>query len=79
MLLSVLALRLSQRRRLFPGWAQQLFLVDIDPNTYNMHPASLRAAIKATIRDGKLRPKTVISADLFGQPTNLPRNQNDLR
>ncbi|MHA6288844.1 DegT/DnrJ/EryC1/StrS family aminotransferase [Maricaulis sp. CAU 1757] len=47
--------------------------VDIDPDTYNMDPDSLRAAIEAVNADGKLTPKAVIAVDLFGQPADYPR------
>lgn len=46
--------------------------VDIDPVTYNMDPASLRAAIEKTKREGKLLPRIVIAVDLFGQPADYP-------
>lgn len=41
--------------------------VDIDPDTYNMCPRSLRLAIEAADS-----PKAVIAVDLFGQPANYP-------
>jgi UDP-2-acetamido-2-deoxy-ribo-hexuluronate aminotransferase len=44
--------------------------VDIEPDTYNICPISLRAAIEATMRAGKLQPFAVIGVDLFGQPAN---------
>lgn len=46
--------------------------VDIDPDTYNMSPASLEAAIAAVAREGKLKPRAVIAVDLFGQPADYP-------
>ena len=46
--------------------------IDILPDTYNMDPAHLEAAILATIKDGKLRPKVIIAVDLFGQPADYP-------
>ena len=46
--------------------------VDIDPETYNMDPASLRAEIASVKAAGKLNPKVVIAVDLFGQPANYP-------
>ena len=46
--------------------------VDIDPDTYNMDPQSLQAAIEAVKREGKLTPRAVIAVDLFGQPANYP-------
>jgi dTDP-4-amino-4,6-dideoxygalactose transaminase len=47
--------------------------VDIDPDTYNMDPASLEAAIAAVTAAGELRPRAVIAVDLFGQPADYPR------
>ncbi len=44
------------------------FFVDVLPDTFNMDPASLEAAI-AEAR-GKLNPVGVISVDLFGQPAD---------
>jgi dTDP-4-amino-4,6-dideoxygalactose transaminase len=46
--------------------------VDIDPDTYNLDPASLQAAIEQVKRDGKLTPRAVIAVDLFGQPADYP-------
>lgn len=46
--------------------------VDIDPDTYNMDPASLQAAIEAVKREGKLTPRAVIAVDLFGGPADYP-------
>ncbi|BDX00668.1 DegT/DnrJ/EryC1/StrS family aminotransferase [Maricaulis maris] len=47
--------------------------VDIDPDTYNMSPESLEAAIDAVKAEGALNPKAVIAVDLFGQPADYPR------
>lgn len=46
--------------------------VDVLPDTYNMDPASLEAAIAGVKKDGKLTPKAVIAVDLFGQPADYP-------
>ncbi len=46
--------------------------IDIDPDTYNMDPAHLEAAILAVKAEGKLAPKVIIAVDLFGQPANYP-------
>lgn len=46
--------------------------VDIDPETYNLDPESLRAAIEAVKREGKLTPRAVIAVDLFGGPADYP-------
>jgi dTDP-4-amino-4,6-dideoxygalactose transaminase len=44
--------------------------VDVLPDTFNMDPASLEAAIALVKRDGKLRPRAVMPVDLFGQPAD---------
>jgi len=46
--------------------------VDMLPDTYNMDPASLEAAIARVKAEGKLKPKAVIAVDLFGQPADYP-------
>ncbi len=47
--------------------------VDIDPDTYNMDPESLRAAIEMIAVEGKLKPRVVIAVDLFGQPAEYEK------
>ena len=42
--------------------------VDIDPNTFNIDPAKLDAAIQKTLTQGKLKPAAIITVDLFGLP-----------
>ena len=44
--------------------------VDVLPDTYNLDPASLEAAIAMIKQEGKLTPKAVIPVDLFGQPAD---------
>ena len=44
--------------------------VDVLPDTYNMDPASLEAAITDVKKQGKLRPRAIIAVDLFGQPAD---------
>ncbi len=44
--------------------------VDVLPDSFNMEPASLDAAIEATRAEGRLRPAAVIPVDLFGQPAD---------
>jgi dTDP-4-amino-4,6-dideoxygalactose transaminase len=46
--------------------------VDVLPDTYNMDPKSLEAAIAGVKKDGKLKPKAVIAVDLFGQLADYP-------
>jgi UDP-2-acetamido-2-deoxy-ribo-hexuluronate aminotransferase len=47
--------------------------VDVLPDTYNMDPASLEAAIAMIKAEGKLVPKAIIAVDLFGQPADYPK------
>ena len=47
--------------------------VDVRPDTFNMDPDSLEAAIALVKRDGKLKPKAVMPVDLFGQPADYRR------
>lgn len=44
--------------------------VDVDPITYTIDPNSLEKAIQAIVSEGKLKPKVVISVDLFGLPAD---------
>ena len=46
--------------------------VDILPDTYNLDPAKLEAAIQATKAQGALTPRAIIAVDLFGQPADYP-------
>lgn len=46
--------------------------VDVLPDTYNLDPAKLEAAIAGVKAEGKLTPKVVIAVDLFGQPADYP-------
>ena len=46
--------------------------VDILPDTYNLDPAKLEAAIEAIKVEGRLTPKAIIAVDLFGQPADYP-------
>ena len=43
------------------------YFVDVDPDTYNLCPKSLRAAIQKS-----QNAKAIIAVDLFGQPANYP-------
>jgi dTDP-4-amino-4,6-dideoxygalactose transaminase len=40
--------------------------VDVDPDSYNIVPAALEAAIASVKAEGRLRPRAVIPVDLFG-------------
>ena len=44
--------------------------VDVLPDTFNMDPASLEAAIALVKRAGNLKAKVVMPVDLFGQPAD---------
>ena len=46
--------------------------VDVLPDTYNIDPAKLEAAILAILAEGKLVPRVIIAVDLFGQPADYP-------
>lgn len=48
------------------------YFVDVDPETFNMDPASLEAAIAEAKAAGDLVPKAIIAVDLFGQPADYP-------
>ena len=47
--------------------------VDVLPDTFNMDPDSLEAAIALVKGEGKLKPKAVMPVDLFGQPADYRR------
>ena len=49
--------------------------VDSDEATFNICPVDLEKRIKATITEGKLKPKAIIAVDLFGLPANYPEIQ----
>ena len=46
--------------------------VDVDPRTFQIDPAHLRARIAAVRAAGVLTPRAVIGVDLFGQPADWP-------
>jgi len=46
--------------------------VDIRPDTYNLDPDKLEAAIAAIKAEGRLVPRAIIAVDLFGQPADYP-------
>jgi dTDP-4-amino-4,6-dideoxygalactose transaminase len=46
--------------------------VDIRPDTYNLDPVKLEAAIQAVKAEGRLTPRAIIAVDLFGQPADYP-------
>jgi dTDP-4-amino-4,6-dideoxygalactose transaminase len=56
-----------------PWTGAEPVFVDILPDTYNLDPDHLEAAIAAVQARGRLVPKAVIAVDLFGQPADYPR------
>lgn len=50
--------------------------VDVEKDTFNMSPDSLRNAIDAVKQEGILKPKAIIAVDLFGQPANYDEIRN---
>lgn len=44
--------------------------VDVLEDTFNIDPASLRAAIAMVKSEGRLKPRVVMPVDLFGQPAD---------
>jgi dTDP-4-amino-4,6-dideoxygalactose transaminase len=56
-----------------PAWlgATPVF-VDIRPETYNLDPVRLEAAIEVVKAEGRLIPRAVIAVDLFGQVADYP-------
>ena len=44
---------------------------DIDPETYNLDPASLEREIQRVKKEGKLRPKAVVAVDFLGNPADF--------
>src|SRR5271163_3427974 len=46
--------------------------VDVDPHTFQIDPAHLRARIAEVRKVGRLRPRALIGVDLFGQPAPWP-------
>ena len=46
--------------------------VDVLPDTYNLDPRKLEAAVSAVKAEGRLRPRAIIAVDLFGQPADYP-------
>lgn len=59
-------------------------MVDIQPDTFNIDPRDLEAAIAAVKSEGRLRPRAIIAVDLFGLPAQYPQiaaiaRDNDLK
>lgn len=47
--------------------------VDVEEETFNISPNSLKRAIEEVEKQGQLRARAVISVDLFGQPANYDK------
>lgn len=47
--------------------------VDVEEETFNISPNSLKRAIEVVEKQGQLRARAVISVDLFGQPANYDK------
>lgn len=50
--------------------------VDVEENTFNMDPKSLKQAIEVVKEEGKLTPKVIVAVDLFGQPADFSEIRN---
>lgn len=46
--------------------------VDVDRESFNIDPTDLENKIEATIKEGELIPKVIITVDLFGLPADYP-------
>lgn len=46
--------------------------IDVCEDSFNIDAASLEAAIKRVLSEGRLKPKAVIPVDLFGLPADYP-------
>lgn len=46
---------------------------DILEDTFNMDPDSLERAVQAVLAEGKLKPRVVVTVDLFGLPADYDR------
>jgi len=46
--------------------------VDVDPDSYNIDPTSLEAAIAGVRAEGRLAPRAIIPVDLFGLSADYP-------
>lgn len=46
--------------------------VDVCEDTFTMDPQALRQAIKATLQEGRVKPRVVMPVDMFGLPADYP-------
>jgi dTDP-4-amino-4,6-dideoxygalactose transaminase len=56
-----------------PWTGAEPVFVDCLPDTYNIDPDKLEAAIQTIKAEGRLIPKVIIAVDLFGQPADYPK------
>ncbi len=56
-----------------PWTGAEPVFVDVLPDTYNLDPGKLEAAIAAIKAEGRLMPKVIVAVDLFGQPADYPK------
>ena len=47
--------------------------VDVLEDTFNIDPDDLEQAIQETVAEGVLKPRVIVTVDLFGQPADYPR------
>ena len=47
--------------------------VDVLKETFNIDPDDLERAIQETLAEGALKPRVIVTVDLFGQPADYPR------
>ena len=47
--------------------------VDVLKETFNIDPDDLERAIQGTLAEGALKPRVIVTVDLFGQPADYPR------
>src|SRR5580698_11623997 len=62
-----------------PWFGASPVFVDIRPDTYNLDPECLEAAILAVLAEGKLKPRAIIAVDLFGQAADYPAIRSEER
>jgi dTDP-4-amino-4,6-dideoxygalactose transaminase len=55
-----------------PWTGAEPVFVDILPDTLNIDPAKLEAAIQNVLAEGRLKPRAIIAVCLFGQPADYP-------
>ena len=51
--------------------------VDVDPNTFNIDPVKLEAAIKEVLKEGRYQPQGDYTSGSFRTPSQLPGDRED--